>query len=184
MLPDDHEYWNDYPFYDSLLPTLLALKLPWVRNAWDTASRDAVKRIQRCPRVDTFSIGKDLSICLADLRSFRGKNTFIPTQVFTTIVNWAKSLKSPGVFVSPQPLIVQKNPLERNLLSFQVQYKELLKALGHSGHDIVLLSGDVHYGRIATVPLGNGGARLVEIIASPLSNLTGLNGIATSVAKV
>ena len=183
MLPDDHEYWNDYPFYDSLLPTLLALKLPWVRNAWNTASRDAVKRIQRCPRVDTFSIGKDLSICLADLRSFRGKNTFIPTQAFTTIVNWAKSLKSPGVFVSPQPLIVQKNPIERNLLSFQVQYRELLKALGHSGHDIVLLSGDVHYGRIATVPLGNHGARLVEIIASPLSNLTGLNGIATSVAK-
>jgi hypothetical protein len=31
--------------------------------------------------------------------------------------------------------------------------------------------------------LGNNGARLIEIIASPLSNLSGLNGIATSTPK-
>jgi hypothetical protein len=183
MLPDDHEYWNDYPFYDSLIPTLLALKLSWVRKAWKDAAKDAVKNIQRSPQVDIFSIGKDLSICLADLRSFRKKKKMISDQAFVPILNWAKSLKSPGVFVSPQPLIVEKNPDERNLLSFQAQYTELLKALAHSGHDIVLLSGDVHFGRIATVPLGNNGGRLVEIIASPLSNLTGLNGVATSVPK-
>ena len=183
MLPDDHEYWNDYPFYDSLIPTLFALKLPWVRKAWKGAARDAVKNIQRSPQVETFSIGKDLSICLADLRSFRKKRKMISDQAFALIVNWASSLKSPGVFVSPQPLIVEKNPDERNLLSFQAQYIELLKAFAHSGHDIVLLTGDVHFGRIATVPLGNYGARLVEVIASPLSNLTGLNGIATSGPK-
>ena len=183
MLPDDHEYWNDYPFYDSLIPTLLALKLSWVRKAWKGAARDAVKHIQRSPQIDTFSIGKDLSICLADLRSFRKKRKMISKQAFASIVNWATSLKSPGVFVSPQPLIVEKNPDERNLMSFQAQYIELLKAFAHSGHDIVLLTGDVHFGRIATVPLGNNGARLVEVIASPLSNLTGLNGIATSGPK-
>ena len=183
MLPDDHEYWNDYPFYDSLIPTLLALKLPWVRKAWNTASRDAVKNIQRSPKVDIFSIGKDLSLCLADFRSFRKNKKMIPNQAFAQIVNWAQSLKSPGIIVSPQPFIVEKNPTERNLLSFKTQYTELLQALAHTGHDIVLLSGDVHFGRIATVPLGNNGGRLVEIISSPLSNLTGLNGIATSAAK-
>ena len=183
MLPDDHEYWNDYPFYDSLIPTLLALKLSWVRKAWKGATKDAVKNIQRSPKVDIFSIGKDLSFCLADLRSFRKGKKMVPDKIFVQIVNWAKSLKSPGVFVSPQPLIVEKNPDERNLLSFKAQYTELLKALAHSGHDIVLLSGDVHFGRIATVPLGNNGGRLVEIISSPLSNLTYLNGIATSGPK-
>lgn len=181
MLPDDHEYWNDYPFYDSLIPTLLALKLPWVRNAWNAAAKDAVKNIQRSPQVETFSIGKDVSICLADLRSFRNKNKVTSTPLLTAMVDWARSLQSPGIFVSPQPLIVEKNPSERNVLSFQAHYEELLKAFGHSGHDIVLLSGDVHFGRIATVPLGNKGGRLIEIIASPLSNLTGLNGFATSV---
>ena len=183
MLPDDHEYWNDYPFYDSFVPTLLALKLPWVRKAWKSAAKDAVKNIQRSPQVDIFSIGQDLSICLADLRSYRKKKRMIPDEMFRSIVNWAKSLQSPGVFVSPQPLIVEKNKNERNLLSFENQYKELLEALAHSGHDIVVLSGDVHFGRIATVPLGSNGARLVEVIASPLSNLTGLNSLATSKPK-
>jgi hypothetical protein len=27
MLPDDHEYWKNHPFYDSLLPTLFMLKI-------------------------------------------------------------------------------------------------------------------------------------------------------------
>jgi hypothetical protein len=180
MLPDDHEYWNDYPFHDSLLPTLLALKIDKVRKVWTKASKDAVKNIQRSPRVDIFSIGNDLSICLADLRSFRSKRAFIPDADFQEIGDWARGLRSPGVFVIPQPLIVKPNDLERNLLAFKAQYTKLVEALGESGHDIVLLSGDVHYGRIATCDLGQKGGRLIEVIASPLSNLTYLNGIATS----
>ena len=58
----------------------------------------------------------------------------------------------------------------------------MLDALGSVSQDVVVLSGDVHFGRIASVPIGTRGARLVEIIASPMSNLTGLNGLATSVA--
>jgi hypothetical protein len=183
MIPDDHEYWNDYPFYDSLIPTLLALKLPWVRKAWDGAATDAVKNVQRSPVVETFSFGKDLSVALADLRSFRKGKKVVPTQMLDKLVDWAKALKGPGVLVSPQPVIVEENKSERNLLSFPDQFATLLRGLAYSGHDIVLLSGDVHFGRIATVDLGNNGARLIEIIASPLSNLTGLNGLATSVAK-
>ena len=57
-----------------------------------------------------------------------------------------------------------------------------VQALGASGHDVVLLSGDVHFGRISRVPLGAKGGQLTEIISSPLSNLTGLNGLATSKA--
>lgn len=184
MLPDDHEYWNDYPFYDSLIPQLLALKLKTVRNAWKGAASDAVKNVQRCAIVESFSIGTDLSICLADLRSFRSKQGFMRAADFQRIVEWAHSLASPGILISPQPLIVEKNKTERNLLSFKNQYQQLLEALASSGHDIVLLSGDVHFGRIATCLLGNNGARLIEIISSPLSNLTYLNGIATSKPKL
>lgn len=183
MLPDDHEYWNDYPFYDALIPTLLSLKIKRVRKAWTQSAIDAVQNIQRCPRVETFTIGKDLSVCLADLRSFRSDDTFLPDADFKSLSQWAKQLTSPGLLVSPQPLIVEENPSEKNLMSFEEQYKELLEALAHSGHDIVLLTGDVHFGRIATAPLGNNGAKLVEVIASPLSNLTGMNGIATATAK-
>ncbi len=182
MLPDDHEYWNDYPFYDSLLPTLFMLKIAKVRNAWRQASRDGVNNIQCTSKVDIFNLGSDLSFCVADLRSHRSKTQFIDKKGFAQIESWAKGLTCPGVFVIPQILIVGENKHERNLLSFKAQYGKLLDALGHSGHDIVVLSGDVHFGRISQVELGQSGAKLVEIVASPMSNLTGANSIASAKA--
>lgn len=183
MLPDDHEYWNDYPFYDSPLPTLLALKLDSVRRAWTKAARDAVANIQRAKAVDIFSIGDDLSVCVADFRTYRNASGFAAKKDFKKVTDWARNLSSPGVLVISQPLMVEKNNMERNLLSFPDQYAKLVQALAHSGHDVVLLSGDVHYGRIASAPLGDNGGRLIEVIASPLSNLTGLNGLATATAN-
>ncbi len=180
MLPDDHEYWNDYPFYDSLIPTLLALKLDGVRETWQATATDGVRRVQQCPQVDTFELGTDVSFCLADVRSRRNKDGFLSDVDFNKLTTWARELKCPGVLVMPQPLIVNANDTERNLLSFKTQYQDLLQALGASGHDIVLLSGDVHFGRIASVPLGPQGGRLIEVISSPLSNLTGLNGVAAA----
>ena len=182
MLPDDHEYWNDYPFTDFPVPTLLSLRLPQVRKSWTRAAQDAVKNIQRSPRVESFSLGNDLSVCFADLRSYRSEQGFLPDRDFRTLLDWARRRSCPGVLVLPQPLIVKRNRLERNLRSYRAQYASLLDALSSVPHDVVLLSGDVHFGRIASVPIGNRGTRLVEIISSPLSNLTGLNGIATSTA--
>jgi len=72
LLPDDHEYWNDYPYFDSLIPTLLALKVPAIRNAWKQAATDGVKNVQRSGVVECFDIGGELSFCVADLRSYRG----------------------------------------------------------------------------------------------------------------
>ena len=182
MLPDDHEYWNDYPFHDSLIPALLALKLAQVRDSWQRAARDAVRNIQRSPVVESFSLGKDLSVCFADLRSYRTAGEFLPPVSFRRLLDWARRRSCPGVLVVPQPLIVKRNPVERNLRSYREQYADLLDALGSVPHDVVVLSGDVHFGRIAGVPIGNQGARLIEIVSSPMSNLTGLNGVATGVA--
>ena len=182
MLPDDHEYWNDYPFTDSLLPTLLALKLPHVRKHWTKAAFDGVRNVQRSPVVESFTLGDDLSVCLADLRSYRSEQELLPKEPFKTLLDWAGHRACPGVLIIPQPLIVGQNRFERNLRSYGTQYAGLLEALGSVSHDVVVLSGDVHFGRIASVPIGKKGARLVEIISSPMSNLTGLNGLATGVA--
>jgi hypothetical protein len=186
MLPDDHEYWNDYPYFDSLIPTLAALKLSGVRNAWKEAATDGVKNVQRSGVVEVLDFAQDISFCIADLRSYRGmfqgQKVMLHPDSFPMLTSWAKNLKSPGVLVVSQPLIVSKSG-ERNLLSFQDQYRQLLIALGHSGHDIVLLSGDVHYGRIGTCALGPNGGRLIEVVASPLSNLTLINSVSTSGAE-
>ena len=182
MLPDDHEYWNDYPFTDSLIPTLLALNLPHVRRSWTKAASDGVRNVQRSPVVESVTLGQDLTVCFADLRSYRSDHEFLPKEAFEQLLDWARSRTCPGVLVIPQPLIVEQNPVERNLRSYPTQYARLLEVLGSVSHDVVVLSGDVHFGRIASVPIGTKGARLVEIISSPMSNLTGLEGLATSVA--
>jgi hypothetical protein len=180
MLPDDHEYWNDFPFYQSPVPALQALRLSHVRSAWKAAAKDAVMNIQCSPVVETFAIGDELSFCLADLRSWRTTGRLLPEEQFERLCHWARELRCPGVLVLPQPLIVEVDRWERNLRSYRDQYARLIAALGDSGHDIVLMSGDVHFGRIGSARLGSRGGKLVEVISSPLSNLTGLNGLATA----
>ena len=160
MLPDDHEYWNDYPFVDSLLPNLLALRVRGVRKIWKRAARDGVKQIQRSPVVESFTLGDDLTVCLADLRSHRSGDRFLPEPDFQKLLAWARDRSCPGVLAISQPLIVTEST-ERNLRSFPRQYAELLDALGAVAHDVVVLSGDVHFGRIASVPIGSHGARLI-----------------------
>ncbi len=183
MLPDDHEYWNDYPFVDALLPTLWALNVGSVRKHWTNAASDGVRNVQCSPMVETFTLGEDLSVCLADLRSHRSEQELLPQGAFHTLLDWARHRACPGVLVISQPLIVEPDRFERNLRSYESSYARLLEALGSASHDVVVLSGDVHFGRIASVPIGTRGARLIEIVSSPMSNLTGLLGsLATSVA--
>lgn len=180
MMPDDHEYWNDYPNYKTNIPTLQALRLKPVRNAWTRASKDAVNNIQRTKPIEFINIGDDLSFCLADMRSNRKEQRFLPETQMQQLIQWVLGLQSPGVLVIPQPLIVGENSQEKNLRSYHKQYKALLQAMSKCQHDIVVFSGDVHFGRISTVSLGDSGKKLVEVISSPMSNLTGLNGIATA----
>ncbi|MDH5671720.1 MAG: hypothetical protein OEZ06_06195 [Myxococcales bacterium] len=188
MLPDDHEYWNDYPYYDLPIPTLFALKLPSVRKAWKQAAQDGVRNVQRSAVVETLELGNDLSVCFADVRSYRGKargeHVMMHPDSFPKLLSWARGLRSPGVLVISQPLIVRQEGQERILVSFKEQYRQLLEALGHSGHDVVVLSGDVHFGRIASSELGPKGGRLIEIVSSPLSNLTGLPGFSTATPEL
>ncbi len=182
MLPDDHEYWNDFPFTDSPIPALWSLRFPHVRRHWEAVARDGVMNVQRSPVVETVAIGDDVTLCFADLRSHRTEAAFLPEAPFAALLDWARHRTGPGILVIPQPLMVRRSRAERNLLSYRRQYTELLNALAAAPHDIVVLSGDVHFGRIASVPMGACGARLFEIISSPLSNLTGLNGVAANTA--
>ena len=183
MLPDDHEYWNDYPFNDVNILALKALKIPSVRTTWEVAANDGVNNIQSARMLEIINIGDDLSICLANVRSQRSGEQFMPDAEFTELLTWAKNLRCPGVLVSSQLLLDSPGEGERNLLNFKKQYSQLIAALGSSSNDILMLSGDVHFGRIASVKLGAKGATLTEVVASPLSNLRGwLNGFASDVA--
>lgn len=182
MVPDDHEYWNDYPFYKTPIPTLWPLLKRSVRKAWASACIDGVKNIQRSSKVEVFNIGNDLSFCIYDSRSYRHDDGFIDEDGLCQIEKWATGLKCPGVIVSSQLLISEPEGLEKNIASFKEQHARLLSALSVSGHDIISLTGDVHFGRISKVALSDESS-LIEVVTSPLSNLTGLEGIATNSAN-
>ena len=177
MLPDDHEWYNGYPEPDPKNPYLWPLKDEKLRKAWERTARQGVKNVQQCPVVEVMEFPGDLSMCLADLRSFRNtaKGELMKPADLERVLAWAEGLATPGVLVCPQPLIVGKSRHEANMLDYTRDYCRLLAALGSTGHDIVVMTGDVHYGRVTSVELGTRGATLHEVVSSPLSNLTYLN---------
>ena len=177
MLPDDHEWYNGYPDPDLHNPYLWALADVKVRQAWEQTARQGIENVQQCPVVEFMEFPGDLSICLADLRSFRKPKLggLMNPDDLKRVLAWANGLTTPGVLVCSQPLIVTRNPHEANLLDYTGDYCRLLAALGSTGHDIVVMSGDVHYGRVVSVKLGPQGGTLYEVVSSPLSNLTYMN---------
>ncbi len=177
MLPDDHEWYNGYPDPDPKNPYLWALQDAKVRKAWEQTARQGIENVQQCPVVEIVEFPGDLSFCLADLRSFRKPERagLMNPKDLERVLAWANGLTTPGVLVSSQPLIVTGNPREATLLDYTGDYCRLLAALGRTGHDIVVMSGDAHYGRVVSVKLGLQGATLYEVISSPLSNLTYVN---------
>lgn len=182
LLPDDHEYWNNYPFMEGFNPYLITLKLnDSFRQRWAAAAQMGVDAIQQNQLIRTFTIGNDLSFCVADFRSQRSQvaeEGFIPSPSFNQLKAWVDNLTTPGVLVIPQPLIATEgNDVDANLTDWP-QYEQLLSAMQNGSHDIVVLTGDVHYGRVAEVKIGNSNNKLVEVITSPISNLSEHDGIA------
>ena len=181
MLPDDHEYWNNYPFLDGFNPYLITLEHDdEFRGHFEDACIQAVRNVEQIKTTRFIDIGTDLSFCVADLRTERSRDHFVSPGEFAKIIDWIGNLTGPGVLVIPQPLIATKgNKNDSNLPDWD-QYEQLLKAMENANHDTVVLTGDVHYGRVAQVMIGNSDNKLVEVITSPLSNLSEIDGIAAT----
>ena len=129
---------------------------------------------QNSTPVTTFGVGP-LSFLIPDTRSNRSADEtdfMLPTDL-QTVGQWIQNLSGPGVLVVGQPLFIHKAGLLRgtfadwNLSDFS-QYGQLARLLVQSPHSIVILSGDVHYGRIAWCAPFSGG-ELIEVISSPMS---------------
>lgn len=183
FLADDHEFWNNYPFHSSLNPFLQALHFGSVRNIWRQTARDGVNNIQNVKPVRFINIGRDLSFCLADFRTKRTAKKLLQSEYFEQILNWITQLTAPGVLVVSQPIFDEVGNDDMKLPNYQ-QYKELLKAIQHAQHDVLVLAGDLHIGRIASFQfnkpgtLDEPGRTLHEVVASPLSNLNGPTSLA------
>lgn len=187
--PDDHEYWNNYPHF--------AVYAPWDtwgsggREKWKRVARNLYRHLQADTATETFSVGR-LSFFIADTRTNRtpDRSAFMETTAFQSLLGWISGLDSgPGVVVMGQPLFATRaggflhlGSLARKFGDWALpdhgQYAELARALLASKRSIVVLTGDVHYGRIGVCPLdlSSRTSELVEIISSPLSLIDPIAG--------
>jgi hypothetical protein len=172
---DDHEYWNNAPdrapaVRDTYWP-VGNRRLDWLRIA-----RELFSAFQTPDLVSSFNVGM-LSFINVDTRFGReaDQSAFMTKGDLAKVKRWVNGLRGPGVMVIGQPLLASKSGwlglkgqfFDWGLPDFQ-QYADLINILVASKQTIVILTGDVHYGRIATCTLASG-VKLIEVISSPLA---------------
>ena len=183
LIADDHEYWNNSPNGQLQLPAT------WWRNnreGWRQVGQSLFEDFQSDAPLSAgsprqFQIGR-LSFFVADTRVNRepGEERVMQHSDFDRLVRWLHRGSDPGVLVIGQPLFQErsgwfKKRFADRALADYAQYDELVRAITHSSRSLLVLSGDVHYGRVATATLRGGDRerQLHEVIASPLSLLRG-----------
>ncbi len=167
--PDDHEFWNNAP---SSALAVADSRDDGRRGEWETLAHRFYQVFQGTPK--PFAVNP-VSFFTADTRSNRSANTdqFMNEPDLARLEEWIRTLAGPGVLVVGQPVFAKPGGFlsrwtDYGLPDYKQQYARLVRAIAAAQHNIVILTGDVHYGRIATCNLPNG-KDVVEIISSPMS---------------
>ena len=169
---DDHDYWNNAPHWSVTAPVTLNKDL---RCLWWKAAHDMYRAFQRPPPGTCQIDMTGLSILVADTRTDRTEDqtAFMSDDDLDVVSKWAESLTSPGCLVVGQLLFTGKAGWmgrfsDWGLPDFE-QYPGLLTALAKAKRSVIVLTGDVHYGRVAVCEIEPGVREIVEVVASPLS---------------
>jgi hypothetical protein len=169
--PDDHEYWNNAPHAATVI------RDTWSstgRREWFSAAGQLYQVFQSPAPVTTFAVGP-LSFLITDTRSNRrpDRTAFMRPTDLQAVEQWMQHLPGPGVLVLGQPVfreptgLLQGTFADWNLPDYE-QYAQLARMLAQAPHSIAVLTGDVHYGRIAWCTFSSG-HELIEVISSPMS---------------
>ncbi len=120
------------------------------------------------------------SVYVADTRVFREARhrRCLRPEDLQDLLDWAGSLAGPGVLVVGQPLLDEPQSwfggtfADWSLPNYP-EYSPIAQALAKARHSILVLTGDVHYPRVARVNRHDGRLQLLEVIASPLALVSG-----------
>jgi hypothetical protein len=177
FLADDHEFWNNHPNWSPLL----ASRSSAGRVEWAAIGQTLYESFQALPgqdlrRIQEFKLGP-LDVRIVDTRFGRkpGSEEFMHPSEHAALLAWLRTGTSPGVVVLGAPVFTQASGWlssrfeDRSLANYR-QYTELAQALLATRRSILMLTGDVHFGRVARAK-GDfvHRAPLVEIAASPLA---------------
>lgn len=179
---DDHDIWNNAPD-----PTAVAkdTRKRHTREAWSAMAR----RLGRAFQGDTgtarrFSV-PPLDFLVLDARVHRTEKRqgLFSQDQWAQLREWAATNAGLGVLVIGQPIF--ENSSERTgsqadyrLADYATDYAELMSLLGQASRSTVVLTGDVHFSRVAWSAFPAGGPapwerRVTELISSPLSMVAG-----------
>ncbi|WP_328324861.1 hypothetical protein OHA70_34360 [Kribbella sp. NBC_00382] len=194
-LPDDHEYWNNYPQRSVMSPaTVFEAGL----TNWREAARATFDAFQLA-ETGRYSYRIDvppLSFFLLDTRTFRtaskrgaagsgaGADDLELFDAWVDEVIQSSELlpvllTAPSLFQSPKTWPAKL--LDGNLANL-TDYPHIMKALvrlSAAGRPPLALTGDVHYGRVLSATHWTGNrdrpwSKLYEVISSPVSLVAGL----------
>jgi hypothetical protein len=181
---DDHEFWNNAPDIGLNVPVFTS-KQSW-RERWFDIARNLYQIFQTPNSFTGFRVGP-VSFCVLDTRVNRrpGRAALVSPADMEGVRRWVAGLDGPGVIVVGQPLLAEEGDKRDWGLRAYPEYREIVELLRASEHWIVVLTGDVHFGRMASCPLRlDRGTRLVEIISSPMQLVPLAGGTFTPAPEV
>ena len=185
-IPDDHEYWNNYPHAATLIPNSWT---PRGRKNW----RQAAKRMYTAFQLPLpcglgnpimFDI-PPLSFFLMDTRTMRNvkRRRVLSAASLAALSAWTRRVTQEGLFgviASGQPLLATaagnvKGGVADYTMPDYADYPSIVRELARladGGRPFLLLTGDVHWGRVTKGTdrrLNGGGCGFYEVISSPTS---------------
>lgn len=168
---DDHEFWNNAPNFVAFASNTWSES---GRKEWWAAASSLYQTFQTPSAITRFDV-PPVSFLIVDTRIHRddARGRFMTQAMQDEVASWVAGLTGPGVMVVGQPVLQTTSSLVKgtftdwNLPDYE-QYNELVRILARSRQSLVVLTGDVHFGRIARARLASG-KELIEIISSPMA---------------
>ena len=194
FMPDDHEYWNNYPFWTT------PAQNSWTaagRANWKEAAEATYRAFQQTGAVpfgaaQTIDV-EPLSILMLDTRSQRSETSRARDQDLlgkpgqdalrdwvTRLVDrardpqpWFGMLVTGQSFFRPAAGIVQGAVADFEFPNYDADYRfmvEQVERVTQAGLPLILATGDVHWGRVLeAIDPAVPGAPVFEVISSPTS---------------
>ena len=181
--PDDHDFWNDYPF-----------SMPHLDRSWSGAWQEhsdaaglafvAYQALGNPEARSWFSLDLGLvSLFVLDTRTRRGtENRHPPSRLFDpdqrdALLDWSATLDKPGVLLSAMPLFQKATGKflgvitgDHNLLHWEEDARQIWRAVERAPWGVLVLAGDIHRGVFSEWRTGPPGAlrQHYELTTSPL----------------
>ena len=184
-MPDDHEYWNNFPHASPFVRISLSKS---GRDNWRAASQALYEGFQlhrpgQLGDAVELDVGP-LSLYVADTRSLRNKagddHRIFTDDGLRDVLRWCAELgprKKHGLFVTGQSMFAGPaswvgGTVADKELSNYADCKQVVRALADNERDLICITGDVHWGRFVRSRDPHAERNIYEVITSPSALVT------------